>query len=110
MIKPDFTIVDEAMLLLTFSGKIVINTEDNHYKFYTYVPEPNKVTFYWGRIGKTPQSLEMNTYSMNRSIYDGDKKLREKIKKGYRPLNFKESELQWKEDYVLLAIVPVVLS
>lgn len=38
MEKPDsLTIVDEAMLLLEFSGNnIVINTEDNHYKFWTY--------------------------------------------------------------------------
>lgn len=89
-------IIDEATLLLAFSSsKIVVNTNDNHYKFYTYVPESNKVIFYYGAIGKSPRMISKDTFSIHDSIRKGNEKLREEIRiKGYRPLNFEERDLR----------------
>ena len=91
MPKPDsLLITDEAVLLLNFGDcKILINMEENHYKFWTYrqdPTEPNKVTFYWGRIGKVVQELEKDFGSKWAASGEIDSKVREKIKKGYRPI------------------------
>lgn len=96
MQKPDsLTIVDEAMLLLEFSGNnVVINTEDNHYKFWTYsVERDGTLTSYWGRIGKNVQRLEKKMSSEYRAKSEGVSLIRAKMNKGYRPLNFKMEDL-----------------
>jgi len=96
MEKPaSLTIVDEAMLLLEFSGNnIVINTEENHYKFWTYsVDRDGKLTTYWGRIGKTVQSNEKELGSEYSAKREAIGLVNAKIKKGYRPLNFKERDI-----------------
>ena len=90
MKKPDsLLITDEAMLLLTFGDcKIFINTEENHYKFWTYrVGLDGKATFYWGRIGKVVQELEKDFGSKWRAVNEAEDKAREKLNKGYRLLD-----------------------
>lgn len=88
MTKPvELTIVDEAMLLLTFSDcKIFVNTEDNHYKYWTYRIDrlTGDTTFYWGRIGKSTQSLSKSFGSERRAISEVNDKIREKTNKGYK--------------------------
>ena len=90
----NLTIVDEAMLLLEFSGNhIVINTEENHYKFWTYSIDKDILTTYWGRIGKNVQRLEKKMGSEYKAKSEGISLIRAKIKKGYHPLNFKQEEI-----------------
>ena len=90
MTKPaNLTIVDESMLLLTFSDcKVLVNTEDNHYKFWTYRVNrlDHKVEYFWGRIGKTTQSMETTPGSDWYINSEVETKVREKLKKGYRVL------------------------
>lgn len=58
---------------------IYINNEDAHNKFWQYDVNGDTVTIKWGRIGSTPQE---STMKFNQSHID--KKVREKLKKGYK--------------------------
>lgn len=88
-------IEDEAMLLLEFSGNnIVINIEDNHYKFWTYsISCDGTLTTYWGRIGKNIHKLEKKMDSEYKAKLEGLTLIRSKINKGYKPLNFNPNQL-----------------
>ena len=88
-------IVDEATLLLAFPAcRIIVNTDDNHYKFYTYIIEGNDVIFKYGMIGKNVRSSPTECTSPRDANDTGLHQLAEKIRtRGYRPLNFEISEL-----------------
>lgn len=69
---------DEAKLRLMFSnGPLLINTEDNHYKFWHY-DQPNKI-IYWGRIGSKVRSQDAS----DKSFLYINQKIKEKKSKGY---------------------------
>lgn len=73
---------DEAKLKLQFNGRIFVNTQDEHYKFWTIeVIDKSSYRSYWGRIGKTIQSQTISGIQQ-----DIDRKIREKLRKGYREL------------------------
>ena len=80
MDKPEkLEIWDEAKLKLQFPGRVFVNTQEEHYKFWSAQPITKfKYLAYWGRIGKAVQSAEV-AGSLER-------KIREKINKGYREI------------------------
>lgn len=83
MEKPNrLEIWDEAKLRLMFSnGPLLVNTEDNHYKFWHYDRFEKRV--YWGRIGSKIKSQDVSDKS---GSYEYTK-IREKLRKGYRELD-----------------------
>lgn len=69
---------DEAKLKLQFSGRILVNTEGKHYKFWSAQSDDQGYTVYWGRIGNKIQSSK---------IYGNiESKIKEKLRKGYREI------------------------
>jgi predicted DNA-binding WGR domain protein len=73
---------DEAKLKLQFSGRVLVNTEDEHYKFWSAQIEDNShYRVYWGRIGKTIQTSLISGGTL--SI---ETKIKEKLRKGYREI------------------------
>lgn len=82
MNKPErLEVWDEAKLRLSFSnGPLLVNTEDNHYKFWHYDRNEQKV--YWGRIGNKIRSQDVS----DRGYMYAQDKIREKLRKGYREL------------------------
>lgn len=69
---------DEAKLKLAFSnGPLLINTKENHYKFWYYDIGEQKV--YWGRID---QKFQFKDVSDKTRGYINDK-IFEKLNKGY---------------------------
>ena len=84
MEKPDkLEVWDEAKLLLLFPEHVLVNTEDEHYKFWATEKTLKGYKTYWGRIGKKIQSKEFELYHVD---YDISKKLKNKLKKGYKEL------------------------
>ena len=78
-------IVDEAMLLLTFSDIIIVNTSDIHYKFWTFhINHDGSSIISYGRIGKTYQQIEKKYVSEQLAMYDLKKKMMKKLSEGYR--------------------------
>ena len=64
----------------------------NSHKFYEVTIEENKVTFRFGRIGDNGQ-IKIETYETHeRAKQEADKKLQEKLKKGYKLTVFGETE------------------
>ena len=95
-------IVDEATLLLAFPAcRIIVNTSDNHYKFYTYVIKENYVEFQYGSIGKNVRTSLAQCSSPKDALNTSLHQLAEKIRtRGYRPLNFDVKELnKWSGYY-----------
>ena len=76
---------DEAKLKLQFSGRLLVNTSDKHYKFWSAEvnEEGNGYTAYYGRIGSAIRKSIIGTWGPEREI---NKKVKEKIKKGYREI------------------------
>lgn len=74
---------DEAKLKLQFSGRLLVNTQGEHYKFWSAEPKSDSYIAYYGRIGSVTRSTEIKSWSPNRDI---ERKVREKIKKGYREI------------------------
>lgn len=69
---------DEAKLRLMFSnGPLLVNTTDNHYKFWHY--DQTGKTIYWGRIGSKVRSKDVS----DKSFLYIDQKIKEKKSKGY---------------------------
>lgn len=86
MNKPDkLEIWDEAKLALMFGSDCLVNTEDEHYKFWSIEKTPEGYKSYWGRIGAKVQSQNIKTYGYSADI-DIKKKITSKLKKGYRKL------------------------
>jgi len=80
----EILISDLASLLLYFpSGQLFICTECDHYKFWHVIQDKNNVNVSWGRIGNRPQKQVekfTNSFTCHNFI---NKKIQEKIKKGY---------------------------
>lgn len=86
MNKPEkLEVWDEAKLVLMFGGDCLVNTEDEHYKFWAIERIEDGYQTHWGRIGKAVQSqvIKSYSYSIDREIQT---KIRGKIRKGYRKL------------------------
>lgn len=83
MVKPNkLEVWDEAKLKLQFPGRIIVNTEAKHYKFWSVCESSNGTyTIYWGRIGNKVQSLIVHS-----STDKIETKIKNKIKKGYREI------------------------
>lgn len=74
----DIRVLDEAKLRLMFSnGPLLINTQDNHYKFWHY--DQSKKIVYWGRIGSKVRSQDVS----DKSFLYMNQKIKEKKSKGY---------------------------
>lgn len=69
------------LTLLYPSGRILINDNDEHYKFYVIDKATEKI--YYGRIGSKHRVEPMRNY--NNDLYI-EQKVREKINKGYREI------------------------
>lgn len=76
---------DEAKLKLQFSGRLLVNTDGEHYKFWSAEPNSDgkSYTAYYGRIGSRIRSSVIGSWSVERDI---NNKVREKIRKGYREI------------------------
>lgn len=79
---------DKAKLLLLLpSGETLINTRDNHYKFWNVGFEDDKtLRMSWGRIGKAIQ-FNLKTFYSHYSAEQYRKKIiNTKLNKGYEEL------------------------
>jgi len=73
---------DEAKLKLQFPGRVFVNTQEGHYKFWTaQIVSDHEYVVYWGRIGKAIQTA---TIAGNETTVR--EVIRQKIKKGYREI------------------------
>lgn len=80
MVKPEkLEIWDEAKLKLLFPGRVFVNTNEEHYKFWSAISiDRYHYRVSYGRIGKTIQTEEITG--------NIEKKIKEKINKGYREI------------------------
>lgn len=61
-----------------------IRPEFNNFKTYKISIEDHKVNCAWGRIGRTLQNKEFKFESQKSAIKFYEKKVQEKLKKGYK--------------------------
>lgn len=84
----ELEIHDEASLRLFFTGRgiLLVNTRDNHYKYWHIEQNGNKINATWGRIGTKQRSQTKTFNSEFGSEWYIREKVYEKTKKGYRVL------------------------
>ena len=82
----DQEIIEEMLELIVEFDNIIVNVEDNHYKYWAFEAEFGKVKYVWGRIGKTRQELVKPD-----SLWTAKNKRAEKISKGYVAIGWLQS-------------------
>lgn len=61
----------------------LINTEDNHRKFYTVTLDRRHVTLHWGRIGTRGQVQEIGFFDNLEADTFAGRKISQKLDSGY---------------------------
>lgn len=79
---------DKAKLLLLLpTGETLVNTEDNHYKFWNVSFEDSKtLRMSWGRIGRAIQFNLKVFYDHRSAERYKEKIIKSKLSKGYEEL------------------------
>jgi predicted DNA-binding WGR domain protein len=87
LIYKDKKIIKEILDLILEYDWAIVNTEEGHYKFWTFTGKHGAVTYTWGKIGGTPQSAEKND-----GLWEAMVKRRRKIEKGYVRIGWNDAK------------------
>ena len=77
------TLGDVIELNLKYDN-LIVNTEDNHYKFWTYTANGRYIKYIWGKIGSEGSSIEKDD-----SEFEAIQKMNKKIFNGYVKISWK---------------------
>lgn len=83
LIYKDKKIVKEILDLIIEYDWAIVNIEEGHYKFWTFTGSHGNIKYTWGRIGKTPQSVEKPD-----AVWEANDKRYKKIQKGYTKIGW----------------------
>ena len=73
--------VKAELTLLYPTARILINDNDEHYKFYCIDKSNDKIIY--GRIGRKPRVEPMRNYNNDEYV---EQKIKEKLNKGYKEI------------------------